>query len=325
MTTWPVQTNIVYGGMGAAGSAQAAANTFVPKIWADEILITREANLIAANFFRRINFRGKKGDTLEIPFISDLAANSFPSEAGAAVTIQAVAEGKKSLVIDQHYEVSMLFDDVLMTQSRYDLRSEYTKKAAYALAKNLDTAIYTALIAALPAAYKVTGSDGTTAVNTTTSNVASLTDAGLRRAIQTLDDTNVPAEDRVLIIPPSQKNALLGIDKFTLFQNFGNSNSIQKGTFGEIYGIPVKVTSNCYSGTTTDSVAYKVAFLAHKDTLAVATQMDVRVQAQYKQENLATLVTSDMLYGIKALRTDAADTTGSNYRLSHAVAIYVPA
>ena len=323
MTTWPVQTNATYGGLGAAGSAQAAANTFVPKIWSDELLVQREVNLVAANFFKRINFRGKKGDTIVIPFISDVTANQ--KVATQAVTIQAIAEGMKSVVIDQHWEVSHLFEDVLMMQSRYDLRSEYTKKAAYALAKNVDSALYTALLAALSSTYKVIGSDGSTAANLTTSNIAQITDTGLRRAIQTLDDNLAPAEDRCLIIPPSMKNALLGIDKFTLFQHFGNANALQKGVFGEIYGIPVRVSTNCPSGTTTDSVAYRVAFLAHKDAMCIAMQQDIRVQAEYKTENLGTLVVSDMLYGIKALRTDDADTTGSNYRKSHCVALYVPA
>lgn len=323
MTTFPVQTDSVYGGLGAAGSAQAAANTFVPKLWADEILIQREVNMVAANFFKRINFRGKKGDSIVIPFISDLTAHQ--KTATNPVTIQTNAEGQKTVVIDQHWEVSQLFEDVLMTQSRYDLRSEYTKKAAYGLARNLDSAIYTAILAALSSTYKVIGGDGSTAANTTTLNATDLTDIGFRRMVQTLDDNLVPAEDRCLIIPPCQKNALLGIDKFTLFQHFGNANALQKGIFGEIYGIPVRISTNCPSATSTDNKSYRVGFLAHKDAICTAMQMDVRVQAQYKQEYLGTLVTSDMLYGIKALRTDDADTTGSNYRKSHIVAFYVPA
>ena len=323
MTTWPVQTNSEYGGLGAAGSAQAAANTFIPKIWADEILIQREVNMVAANFFKRINFRGKKGDTIVIPFISNLTANQ---KLGTnPVTIQAIAEGQKSVVIDQHWEVSQLFEDVLMTQSRYDLRAEYTKKAAYALAKNLDGAIYTALLAALSSTYKVVGSDGATAANTTVFNGADITDIGLRKMIQTLDDNLVPAEDRCLIIPPCQKNALLGIDKFTLFQHFGNANALQKGIFGDIYGIPVRVSTNCPTLTSSDGKSYRVGFLAHKDALCTAMQMDIRVQAQYKQEYLGTLVTSDMLYGIKTLRTDDNDVTGSNNRKSHVISFYVPA
>jgi hypothetical protein len=112
---------------------------------------------------------------------------------------------------------------------------------------------------------------------------------------------------------------MLGIDKFTLFQNIGRTTEIQNGDFGTIYGIPVKISTNC---PTKDNG--RIAVLSHKDAVCSAVQLDVRVQAQYQQPYLSTLVTSDMIYGVKALRIAANDTSASNNRLSHAVAIYVP-
>jgi len=44
----------------------------------------------------------------------------------------------------------------------------------------------------------------------------------------------------------------------------------------------------------------------HKDAFVLAEQMGVRAQTQYKQDYLATLFTSDMLYGVKELRDEAA-------------------
>jgi N4-gp56 family major capsid protein len=349
MTTWPVQTDASYGGAGAAGSAQNAANTFVPKIWSDEVLVQREKNLVAASFFKRINHKGKKGDTIVVPFISNVAA--FAKAATYSVTLNQAAEGLINITLDKHFESSKLYEDFFMVQQRYDLRGEYTKKAGYALALLLDSYLL-ALPAAtvvvngstgavtftepvpgagnLPAAYRVVGSDGKTAWSTTANasagNAADLTDAGIRRMIQTLDDNNVPEDDRALFIPPSQKNALLGIDKFTLFQNIGRTKELTTGMFGEIYGIKVMVTTNCPTHFATDgTTAVRQCILAHKDALCAAIQMDVRVQAQYKQEYLATLVTSDMIFGVKGLRLDADDTTASNHRASHAVVAYVPA
>jgi len=346
MTTWPVQTNATGGGAGAAGSAQQAANTFVPKIWSDEVLIQREKNLIAANFFKRMNHKGKKGDTIVVPFISDMHA--FAKVTTASVTIQSQKEGLINIVLDKHFEASKLYEDFFMVQQRYDLRGEYTKKAGYALSLLLDSYLlalpaatvvidgttgaitFTESVPAagnLPANYRVIGSDGITAWdNTSAGNAADISDAGLRRMIQTLDDNNVPADDRALFIPPSQKNALLGIDKFTLYQNIGRTKELATGMFGEIYGIKVMVTTNCPTVLAADgTTSVRQCVLAHKDALCSAIQMDVRVQAQYKQEYLATLVTSDMIYGVKGLRLDADDTTTSNHRASHAVVAYVPA
>lgn len=349
MATWPVQTAATGGGGGAAGTAQNAANTFVPKMWSDEILIQREKNLVAASFFKRINVKGKKGDTVVIPFVSDVMA--FAKAATYPVTINQAAEGLINLTLDKHYESSKLYEDFFMVQQRYDLRNEYTKKAGYRLALLLDShllAIPTATLVLnsttgvityteaapaagnLPAAYRVIGSDGKTQWDTTANanagNASDITDAGLRAAIQKLEDNNVMADEMCLFICPSQKNALLGIDKFTLYNDIGRTSELQKGKFGTIYGVEVKVTTNIPTFPATDGTTnVRPCLLAHKDAMCAAIQMDVRVQAQYKQEYLSTLVTSDMIFGVKGLRLDADDVTASNHRASHAVALYVPA
>lgn len=327
MTTWNTITNISGGGAGVAGNSQAAANTFIPKLWSDEVLISREKNLVAASFFKRINHKGKKGDTIIIPLISNLTANDM-SQVGAPIAPQVAAEGLKTISLDKWKEVSKGYNDLLMAQSRYDIRGEYTKKAGYALAERLDTDIFALFPANLSAAYKVIGSDGITqwdpTANGNTGNGADITDIGLRRMIQTLEDNLTPMDGVALFIPPSQKNAMLGIDKFTLFQNIGRTSELQRGTFGEIYGIPVKVSTNLPTVLATDGVtSYKVAILAHKDSVCSAIQKDVRTQSQYKIEYLSDFVVSDMIYGVAALRLDADDVTGSNHRLAQAVACYV--
>ena len=327
MATWPTLDTISVGGAGLAGNAQAAANVFVPKLWSDEILVSREKNLVAANFFKRINHKGKKGDTILIPLISNLTAKDM-SQVGAPIAPQVAAEGQKTVSLNKWKEVSKGYNDLLMAQSRYDIRGEYTRKAGYALAEVLDTDIFALFPANLPAAYKVIGSDGITqwdpTANGNTGNGADITDIGFRRAIQTLEDNLVDMNGVALFIPPSQKNAMLGIDKFTLFQNIGRNSELQKGTFGEIYGIPVKVSTNLPTVLATDgTTSYKVALLAHKDSVCSAVQMDVRTQSQYKIEYLSTFVVSDMIYGVAPLRLDADDTSSSNHRLAEAVALYV--
>ena len=45
MSTYPNVDTTAYGGAGAAGSAQAAANTFIPIAWHREMLVSREPRL----------------------------------------------------------------------------------------------------------------------------------------------------------------------------------------------------------------------------------------------------------------------------------------
>jgi prophage maintenance system killer protein len=46
--------------------------------------------------------------------------------------------------------------------------------------------------------------------------------------------------------------------------------------------------------------------MGHKDSMVLVEQVALRSQVQYKQEYLATLFTSDTLYGVQILRNAAS-------------------
>ena len=43
------------------------AEKFIPEIWSDEVVATYKKSLVAANLIKKMNFKGKKGDTVHIP------------------------------------------------------------------------------------------------------------------------------------------------------------------------------------------------------------------------------------------------------------------
>ena len=43
------------------------AEVFIPAIWSDEVIAAYKSNLVAANLFKKMSFKGKKGDTIHIP------------------------------------------------------------------------------------------------------------------------------------------------------------------------------------------------------------------------------------------------------------------
>ena len=43
------------------------ADKFIPDIWSDEIVAAYKKNLVLANLVMKMNFKGKKGDTVHIP------------------------------------------------------------------------------------------------------------------------------------------------------------------------------------------------------------------------------------------------------------------
>ena len=299
-------------GLGTNHQTVTTADKFIPEVWSDEIIATYKKNLVAANLIKKMNFKGKKGDTVHIP--APTRGDASAKAAGSQVTLIAATEGEKTVAIDQHWEYSRLIEDIVEAQALSSLRQFYTDDAGYALARKVDSTLIQlgrkvqggGGTAAYSGAFS--GADGTTAyVAGSNTGSGALTDAAIRRSIQRLDDQDVPMDGRFLIVPPSTRNTLMGIARFTeqaFVGEQGNANTIRNGEIGNVYGIPVFVTSN--ADTTSGSTATRICLLAHKDFAVLVEQMGVRTQTQYKQEYLGTLFTADVLFGCDELRDGAA-------------------
>ena len=258
-----------------------------------------------------MSFKGKKGDVVHIP--APTRGNASLKTAQNQVNLIAATESEILVNINKHYEYSRLIEDIVEAQALSSLRTFYTDDAGYALGRQVDSDLIR--LGALfnggsgTAAYSgaFSGADGTTAyVAGTNTGVGALTDAAIRRSIQRLDDQDVPMDGRFLVIPPSTRNTMMGIARFTeqaFVGEQGGGNTIRSGEIGNVYGIPVFVTTN--ADTTSGSTTTRVAMLAHKDSMVLVEQLGVRTQTQYKQEYLGTLFTADTLYGVAELRDNA--------------------
>ena len=296
----------------ALGSNQvttSVANNFIPELWSDEVIGAYKSNLVVANLVTKLSHKGKKGDTIYIPVPARGSASA--KAANTQVTLSAATNTKVTVSINKHYEYSKLIEDIAEVQALASMRKFYTDDAGYALAKQVDTDLF-ALTEGLQggtvggtgnAAYEnaVIGSDGSTAYTGGSSNAADITDAGIRRMLLTLDDADVPMDNRVMVVPPICANDMLGINRFTEQQFIGSGDAIKTGKIGQIYGVDIYISSNCPTPAGTD----RAGVLMHKDALVLAEQVGVRSQTQYKQEYLGDLFTSDTIYGVAELRNDA--------------------
>jgi len=285
------------------------AATFLPDIWSDEIIAAYKKNLTMANLVMKMNFKGKKGDVIHIPAPTRGSASLKVSE--AAVTLIAATELEVQVSINRHFEYSRLIEDITEAQALNSLRNFYTSDAGYSLAKAVDTDLInlgrSSNGGAGTNAYATgafIGGDGTTAYVAASNNESALTDAAIRRTIQRLDDNDTPMDQRFFIIPPSSRNTLMGLARYTEQAFVGDGNAIRNGEIGNLYGIPVFTTSN--ADTASGSAAARVCLMGHKDSMVLVEQIGIRSQVQYKQDYLATLFTSDTLYGVAALRNAAS-------------------
>jgi N4-gp56 family major capsid protein len=306
--------------LGTDHVTSTTAATFIPEVWSDEIVAAYKKSLVAANLVKKMSFKGKKGDVVHIPVPARGTASA--KAASTQVTLIAATESEVTVSINKHYEYSRLIEDIVEAQALSSLRQFYTDDAGYALGKQVDTDLIT-----LAQQFNVStagagnfryagafiGGDGSTAfdytANTNAGNASALTAAGIRRTIQRLDDSDVPMDNRFFLIPPSVRNTILGLSEFTTFNSVGEAgtaNSIRNGMIGDIYGVPVYVTSNAgYANSAANGSGTnigRVCVMAHKDSMVLVEQVGVRSQTQYKQEYLGTLFTADTLYGCAELR-----------------------
>ena len=337
---------------GTANSATiTTSSVFIPKIWSNETAAAYQGKTVMANLVKNVSFKGKKGDSLHIPVPgrSDASAKT----ANATVSVLADTATEILLVINKHYEYSKLYEDIAEVQALGSMRSFYTEDAGYALAKRIDRELHKigfgfnggVLTSASLGEKAVIGGDGTTlfagALGATGGNATALTDAGLRRMIQALEDQDVDVQ--ALVIPPVEANVMRGISRFTEQAFIGNGDTLKTGRIGNLYGVETYVSTQCpwihvesttaatqvvnFSGATlaasiasgiqnefTDTVDFtgktdvkmRTGILLGRDSLVLGMQQDVRTQAQYKQEYLGTLVTSDTIFGAIKLRDYAS-------------------
>lgn len=335
-------------GLGTSHTTTTTSAKFIPQLWSDEVIAAYKQKLVLGNLVTNISFKGKKGDTLHIPVPA--RGDASAKAASTQVTLIADTASEVQVLINRHFEYSKLYEDIAEMQAKQSMRQFYTDDAGFALAKRIDRDLH--LLGAgfqggsttAAAAYEkaVIGGDGSTLFSgATPGNGTALTDAGLRKMIQTLEDADMSSDELNFVIPPVEASVLRGISRFTEQAFVGNGDVIKTGRLGNLYGLEIYTSTNCpfihvnsvtstqsvtfsaaaptgaayvdelgntvdWSTSTPSDTKYRACLMFHKDAMALATQQEIRTQSQYKQEYLGTLVTADTVYGTKELRDYAA-------------------
>jgi len=275
----------------------------INEIWAPQVEREWQANLVFANFFTDVSDQyAGGGDNLNISGIYTNQLSAKTKSGGSEVTLQSATMDSVTLSVDTWKEISFIFEDfeAQLVLRNAKVAQEYADQARYILAKALDSAIATALNAGLSASV---GSDHD-----------NLTDGIVRDAIEQVDADDIPMEEMAFFMHPTTVwHDLYGEDKY---YKYDRSTEILTGNFGPykrqpkmLYEIPVLKSSIVPKSTEIDN------FLAHPKALAFAVVTPgggVRSQAGYERLKLGTVWISDIIYGIKALRTDAGVVIKSN-------------
>ena len=297
---------------------------FIPELWSDEVIAAYKSNLVMAQLVRKLNHRGKKGDTIKIPTPTRGSASDKSAET-QVVLIEHGTDAGLSISINKHKHYARLIEDIVDVQALESLRRFYTDDGGYAMARQVDSDLlveafntgsasltYTAATNTLTTASTfdtIYEGDGTTWDETTATDIS---DAGIRTQVKLLDDEDAPQAGRYAVIPTIAKFDLLGTARFTeqaFVGEVGMGNSIRNGIVGDAYGVEFYVTTRTPlvedSLGTADNVS---GVFFQRDAIVLVEQLGVRSQTQYKLEYLADLFVSDMIYGLKVLREGSVNT-----------------
>jgi N4-gp56 family major capsid protein len=222
-------------------------------------------------------------DEIEFPKMSNFAVTKKVS--GTAVDAAALTWGTDKLLLDQHAVVQWLVEKKANKQSAVNLESASLLNAANAHAKQVDVDIHAAMIADVSAA----GPDHIIAFAG-----ASFGRADIVKAMELLDIQEFPAEQRYLLVHPTEHATLLNITDFVDANRYGSREAIMNGEIGQLFGMKVLKSTVCTAGR---PLVYQ----------AEAAVLGFQLAPQFDQDkdlaNLATRYSLDQLYGCKVMQS----------------------
>jgi len=330
------------------GQANATGdqNTLFLKVFSGEILtVFEETNVMLPTTTVRTISSGKSAQ-----FPATGTATASYHTPGHDILTEGSGSASDYLSKIKHNEIVVTINNLLLSsvfidsldeaKNHYDIRSEYTKQMARALAAEADKML---IVHGLVGA-RVTGSNdrfgGTDFLgNTFDLDVASLADVtsaklidGIFDAAQHMDSKNVPSEDRYCVIGPDAYYKLIATDGsaggLVINRDFGNegNGSIAGGTVYSVGGFKILKSNNVPVDNVDMTAAAKagdlstlsgvidfadtnakhpVALCFHKSGLGTVKLKDLKVEADYQIQRQGSLVVASYAMGHEALRNEA--------------------
>lgn len=221
--------------------------------------------------------------SISIPRVSGLATAAMTDD-GTEATASGMALSIDTLLLNNKRSLpEFIYDSAI--DSAVDIEKAFFDNAPAVFLEYVENVVYLEL-------------DGASASNpdhvlqmSGASNVVP-TIADIRLAAKLMDEQKLPTADRYLAVTPNIKHAILAFSEVSDTSKFGNSDAIQKGVIGELYGFKI-VCSNQVTANT--MVAY------HKTACAFAAQKQLAPAKERQESKYRTFIALNMMFGVKVL------------------------
>lgn len=251
---------------------------YIQEKWTRDVQQPFDAALAAAKLVQdRSGLVADGGDVVNIPFTATVNARAKTASTG--VTYDSPEGSPVTLAIDKHYYVAVLIEDIAKVQSNYDLQKAFKERMAEALARQIDTD--------LMALYASAG--------TTVAGGAAIDDADVLSVVAAFDSANTPASQRYGIIGHNTKIDLLGVNKYTAYDQTGKTGKAVDGSLdltGSVYGMELYHSGNVPTSTTGRNLFF------HKSAITKAVQQKPKFEMEYSVDYLGWKTALHTVYGV---------------------------
>ncbi len=266
-------------------------NRFRPEVWSAVLLKATETALVfgSPQVVNR-DYEGdisQAGDTVHITSVGDPTVGDYTT--GQTITYEDLQDAGQTLLIDQQQHYAFKVDDVDKRQAKGDVMSEAMRRAAYRMAKRVDTyvaGLYTGVVSA-------------NAITTTSITSGALAYQGLINLGIKLDEADVPEDGRYAIVPSWYYGLLLTEDKFVRVDASGSSQGLRNGLVGMVDNMEIRKSNQCINVTGDDYIVQAGVNAA----ISMAQQI-TEVEALRLQTTFADAIRGLEVYGAKLVRPD---------------------
>jgi hypothetical protein len=233
---------------------------FMPEVWSKKLQKIFDKQAVFASIVNR-DFEGEiknAGDTVQIRTFGDITINDYTRN--STIAYQDLSDPMDTLLIDQQKYFAFKLDDLDKAQANINILEGYAQRAAVAIRNVIDKRLhghYTNVDAG-----NVLGTSGSPITLTTANVYGYMVDMA-----KLMDEADIPAEDRHLVVNPEVKALLLQSNAFLRSTQLGDK-VVANGAIGTLAGFQVHVSTNM------NTVGSAVPLLAlHRELITFASQV----------------------------------------------------
>lgn len=302
------------------GQALGAGDTraLFLKVFSGEVLTTFNTKTIMADKVRTRNITS--GKSAQFPAIGKTKAEYHTP--GAEITGNVIQQDEKVITIDDLLIAHTFISRIDEAMAHFEVRSEYSRQMGDALAQTYDRNLLSLAVKAA----RDTGAGGLgvgavgqgNAVSATLGAAPTTADfiAAMYTAARTLDEKNVPEDERYVLVSPEWYWKLVTDDKL-LNRDFGGTGVYQDGTVLKVAGLNIVKTNNLaidhtaatgtfpdYSNKYAVDASKTLGLVMHPQAMGTVKLLDLASEMEYDIRRQGTLAVSKMAVGHGVLRPE---------------------